>query len=191
MVSSINKTKKMKNTILLLFGLLLTTAGFSQKMMSRTGEIKFEASMPTFEEIAATNSSVSCILEESNGEFVALALVKQFKFKSPLMEEHFNENYVESSKFPKSTFKGKILNFDASKVSSSKSTYELEGELTMHGVSKKIKTKILVSSNGGKLNVTSNFYIRPQDYNIEIPSLVKNKIAENVKVLINFALEAK
>ena len=88
--------------------LLMGNVIFSQKMMTRTGEIKFEASMPAFEEIAATNSTVSCIFDETTGDFVALALIKSFKFKAPLMEEHFNENYMESSKFPKATFKGKF-----------------------------------------------------------------------------------
>ena len=64
---------------------------------------------PSFEEIAANTKTASCILDETNGDFVALILVKSFKFKAPLMEEHFNENYMESSKFPKATFNGKIL----------------------------------------------------------------------------------
>ena len=173
---------------------LLVFAGnvmFSQKVMTRTGEIKFEASMPAFEEIAAKNKTVSCILDESTGDFVALALVKAFKFKAPLMEEHFNENYIESSKFPKSTFKGKILNFDASKLSATKTIYDLEGDLTLHGVTKKIKTKITLVGTADKVNATSNFSVKPQDYNIEIPSLVKNKIAENVKIAINFILQPK
>lgn len=175
------------------FGLLFFVGNvmFSQKVMTRTGEIKFEASMPAFEEIAAKNNTVSCILDESTGDFVALALVKAFKFKAPLMEEHFNENYIESSKFPKSTFKGKILNFDASKLSAAKTVYDLEGDLTLHGVTKKIKTKITLVGTADKVNVTSNFLVKPQDYNIEIPSLVKNKIAENVKIAINFILQPK
>ena len=158
-------------------------------MMTRAGEIKFEASMPAFEEIAATNNTASCILEESTGNFAALTLVKAFKFKSPLMEEHFNENYMESSKFPKATFKGKIANFDSKKLSSTKTSYDLEGDLTIHGVTKKIKTKINLVLNGAKVIATSAISVKPQDYNIEIPSLVKDKIAENVKVSMNFILE--
>jgi hypothetical protein len=163
---------------------------FAQKKMTRTGEIKFEASMPAFEEIAGTNYTVSCILDESTGDFAALALVKAFKFKAPLMEEHFNENYMESSKFPKATFKGKIANYDAKKLSSKKTEYDIEGDLTIHGVTKKIKTKLALISNAGKITATSLILVKPQDYNIEIPSLVKGKIAENVKVSMNFILEA-
>jgi polyisoprenoid-binding protein YceI len=181
----------MKNIAIITISLFMGSIGFSQKLMTHTGEIKFEATMPGIEEIAATNNTVSCILDEATGDIAALALVKAFKFKSPLMEEHFNENYLESSKFPKSTFKGKIMNFDAKKLSATKTTYDLEGDMTIHGVTKKIKTKVTLSLNGGKVNAVSNFTVKAQDYNIEIPSLVKNKIAENIKVAINFTLEGK
>lgn len=180
----------MKKGIALALFLLAGNVIFSQKMMTRSGEVKFEASMPAFEEIAATNKTTSCILDKATGDFVALTLIKSFKFKAPLMEEHFNENYMESSKFPKATFKGKIANFDATKLSATKTTYDLEGDLTIHGVTKKIKTKIRLALNGGKITVTSSILIKPQDYNIEIPSLVKGKIAENAKVSMNFILES-
>ncbi|NDP27126.1 MAG: YceI family protein [Flavobacterium sp.] len=180
----------MKKIIILIVFFCAGNLIFSQKMMTRTGEIKFEASMPAFEEIAGTSNTASSILEESTGDFAALVLIKAFKFKSPLMEEHFNENYMESSKFPKATFKGKIANFDAKKLSSAKSSYDLEGDLTIHGITKKIKTKLTLLLNGGKITATSSLMIKPQDYNIEIPNLVKDKIAENVKVSMNFILAA-
>ena len=172
--------------------LIISSLNFAQKKMTRTGEIRFEATMPgALEDIAAVNNTVSCILDETTGDFVALALVKAFKFKAPLMEEHFNENYIESSKFPKATFKGKIINFDAAKITANKTICDLEGDLTIHGVTNKIKTKITINSNAGKINTVSNFAIKLKDYKIEIPSLVKNKISENVNMKINFVLEPK
>lgn len=181
----------MKKIAVLTMCLFVGSLVFSQKMMTKSGEIKFDASVPNMVEVAGINNTVSCILEESTGNFVALALVKAFKFKAPLMEEHFNENYMESSQFPKSTFKGKIANFDASKLSSSKTVYDLEGDLTIHGVTKKIKTKISLALNAGKVNAISNFTVKAKDYEIEIPSLVKEKFADNIKVAINFVLERK
>jgi polyisoprenoid-binding protein YceI len=181
----------MKIVVLTVFSLFLGNALFAQKMSTRSGEIKFEASMPALEEVAATNKTASCILDEATGDFVALALVKAFKFKAPLMEEHFNENYIESTKYPKATFKGKILNFDTKKLTATKTDYDLEGDLTMHGVTKKVKTKISLSLNAGKVTAISNFTVKPVDYKIEIPSIVKSKIAENVKVTLNFVLEPK
>lgn len=180
----------MKKIAVVTLCLFMSSITFSQKMMTRTGEIKFDATVPNEVEIIGNNTTASSILDESNGDFVALALVKAFKFKAPLMEEHFNENYMESTQFPKSTFKGKILNFDASKLSSTKTVYDLEGDLTIHGVTKKVKTKISLNSNGGKVNVISTFSVKAEDYKIEIPSLVKNKFAENIKITINFVLEA-
>ena len=181
----------MKKNFFILGCVLLSTFGYTQKMMTRTGEIKFEASMPAFEEIAAKNNTVSAILDQSTGDLAALALIKAFKFKAPLMEEHFNENYMESSKFTKATFKGKIVNFDASKIISKKTDFDLEGDLTIHGVTKKIKTKITLFSNAGKITATSNLIVKAKDYAIEIPSLVKSKIAEDIKIGINLALENK
>lgn len=180
----------MKEIILSALFILAGNLVFAQKMMTRTGEVKFEASMPAFEEIAATNKTTSCILDKSTGDFVALTLIKSFKFKAPLMEEHFNENYMESSQFPKATFKGKILNFDATKLSATKTAYDLEGDLTIHGVTKKIKTKINLTLSGTKILAASAISVKPQDYKIEIPNLVKGKIAENVKVSMSFILEA-
>jgi hypothetical protein len=180
----------MKKTALLMISFFVGNIIFSQKMMTRTGEIKFEASMPVFEPVAAINNSVSAILDKSNGEFAALALIKAFKFKVPLMEEHFNENYMESSKYPKATFKGKIVNFDASKLATSEK-YDLVGDLTIHGVTKKIKTKIILVLKDEKLYVTNNFSVKAQDFNIKIPSIVKSKVSEDVNITVNLVLGEK
>jgi YceI-like domain len=190
-ISKLTIEMKMKKIAILGLFLFVGNTIFAQQMITRTGVIKFEATMPGIEEIAGTNSTSSCILDKATADFVAQVLVKAFKFKSPLMEEHFNENYMESTKFPKSTFKGKILNFVAANLSATKTTYDLEGDLTMHGVTKKIKTKITLVLNAGKLTATSNIVVKPQDYNIEIPNLVKDKIAKEVKVVMNFILENK
>lgn len=180
----------MKKTALLILFILAGNTLFSQKLMTRTGQIKFEASAPTFEPVAAVNKSASAILDKSNGEFAVLVLVKAFKFKVPLMEEHFNENYMESSVYPKATFKGKIINFDASNISVSKK-YDVEGDLTIHGVTKKIKTKISVTPKDGKLNLTNNFTVKAQDYNIKIPSIVKSKVSEDISISLDLLLDEK
>lgn len=177
--------------LVLFIGLLSSSYLFSQKMMTRSGEIKFEASMPAFEEVAAKNNTVSCVFDKSTNEIAVLALMKAFRFKVPLMEEHFNENYVESDKFPKATFKGKVTNFDAAKLLSGKTTFDVEGDLTLHGVTKKVKTKITFVQSGEKLVVTCSFKVKPTDYYIKIPSLVKSKIAESVEIDLKFDLEKK
>lgn len=180
----------MKKTAFLILLFFVGNTIFSQKMITRTGQIKFEASAPSFEPVAAVNNSVSAILDKSTGEFAVLALVKAFKFEIPLMEEHFNENYMESSVYPKATFKGKIIDFDASKLSTSKK-YDAEGDLTIHGVTKKIKTKVSLALKDGKLYLSNNFTVKAQDYNIKIPSVVKSKVSEDVNIALNFILDGK
>ncbi|KAF2511507.1 YceI family protein [Flavobacterium zhairuonense] len=180
----------MKKIAFLALLLFVGNSVFSQKIMTRTGQVKFEASVPSFEAVAATNNSVSAILDKSTGEFAVLALIKAFKFEIPLMEEHFNENYMESSIYPKATFKGKIIDFDASKLSVSKK-YDVEGDLTIHGVTKKIKTKVSLALKDGKLYLSNNFTVKAQDFNIKIPSVVKSKVSEDVKIALNFILDEK
>jgi len=180
----------MKNTFLVCLCLVLTHFCWSQKYLSRTAELKFDASVPNMVEIAAKNNSVSAILDASTGKFAVNALINQFSFKIPLMEEHFNENYMETSKFPNAKFSGQIANFDPAKLAS-KGTYEVEGDLTIHGVTKKVKSKITLVMAGGKVNANCNFSVRAQDYKIEIPSLVKEKFAENIKVVFDGELTSK
>src|SRR5689334_18889675 len=100
---------------LCIFMLFFGIIGFAQnKKTTKKGEITFEASVPSFEEIKATHEKASCVLNVKTGEINSLALVKEFHFKIPLMEEHFNSNFIESNRYPKASFKGVIENFDVS-----------------------------------------------------------------------------
>jgi hypothetical protein len=181
----------MKQKFIVLVVFFLANVTFAQRILTRSGEIKFDASMPNFVEIVGKSNTVSAILDVATGNFASSAIIKSFRFKSPLMEEHFNENYLESYKFPNSTFKGKIPGFDAKKLSAAKTVYDIEGELTLHGVTKKIKTKIYMSLDGSRVVIKGNFSVHAQDYNIEIPNLVKENFADQIKVVLDFDLEAK
>lgn len=180
----------MKKTIALICLLALSQFTNAQKYMSRNAELKFDASMPNLVEIAAKNNQVSAILDATTGKFAVNAMINEFKFKAPLMEEHYNENYMETSKYPNAKFSGQIANFDAAKLAS-KGTYEVEGDLTMHGVTKKVKTKMTLVLVGGKVSANCNFTVHAQDYKIEIPALVKEKFAENIKVSFDGDLATK
>ena len=182
----------MKNIVLFTIVLLFANLTFAQKMMTRSGEIKFESTFPgALDEVAAENKTASCIFDKSNGDFVAQAQVKAFKFKIPLMEEHFNENYIESTTYPKADFKGKILGFDATKLTNKPTIYDLDGNLTLHGITNKLKTKITLTLVGNKINASSNFTVSNAAYKINIPSLVKKKVTDDVKVTLNFSLDEK
>jgi hypothetical protein len=177
--------------LFLLSLIVMVNFTFGQKLLTRSGEIKFDASMPNLVEIKGKSNTVSAILDESTGNFATSLIIKSLRFKVPLMEEHFNENYMESSKYPNSTFKGKIVGFDAKKLTANKVAFDIEGDLTIHGVTKKVKTKIYLSSSGGNVGASGNFTVHAQDYNIEIPSLVKEKFADQIKVSFNFDLDNK
>jgi hypothetical protein len=169
------------------FCILISNLIFSQKLVTKTGQVKFLASVPTaVEEVAATNNSVSAVFNTATGEIASLALIKAFKFKVPLMEEHFNENYLESDKYPKATFTGRISGFDISKVTAAKTNYNVEGDFTMHGVTKHLKITADITKVNDKIAVSSVFTIKAEDYNIKIPSLVKQKVASDIKVWVDF-----
>jgi hypothetical protein len=170
--------------------LLACSSIFAQnKFITKTGVINFEASVPSFEEVAATNESVTAIVNTENGEIAALALVKGFRFKNALMEEHFNENYAESDKFPKATFKGKLSDFSLEK---NEATYLLNGELSFHGKTKAIENiRVKTSVDGDKIMLTGEFLTKASDFDIEIPKIVSNKITEDITITFQFELVKK
>ena len=173
--------------IIVIIALLLGVIGFSQKMITRAGELKFDATIPgAMDEVIGTNKTVSAIFDKATGELVVLGLVKSFKFKSPLMEEHFNENYMDSDKFPKASFKGKVLNFD-----SKNGSYEVEGDLTIHGETNKVKAKMALAIEGGKQVIAGAFNLKLSDYKIDVPPLAKKTLAETAKISVKLVLENK
>lgn len=177
----------MKKVMIVFVALLIGGVAFSQKMITRSGVINFDATVPgAMDPVIANNNTVSAIFDKSTGDLVVQAMVKSFKFKSPLMEEHFNENYMESDKLPKTSFKGKVINYDAKS-----GNYEVEGDLTMHGITNKVKTKMNVSEEGGKLVISGSFIVKLNDYKLEVPSLAKKTLAETAKISIKLTLENK
>ena len=182
----------MKKYYLLIVVLLLIQSVFGQlKYITKTGEINFEASVPSFEEVKAINNTVTAILNLKTGEFAALALVKGFRFKVALMEEHFNENYAESSKFPKATFKGNLENFDFESLDKNPTEFKLIGTLNFHGKIVKISPSVFIINDKNNIRLTSSFTLKPEEFDIKIPKLIRKKVAETVDVTINFVLKPK
>lgn len=169
--------------------ILSSFASFSQKVVTKNGKVIFEASVPAFEEIKAKSESTSCVLITSSGEIAALALVKGFHFKVPLMEEHFNENYIESDKYPKATFKGKIENFEVTNLTESAKSYTIKGKLELHGKSKEISIIAKIKKTDAGIQIVSNFSINADDFAIDIPKVVSKKVSKKVSVDIDFLLK--
>ncbi len=179
----------MRKIVLLVLVILYSFTPIQEKKLTKTGTITFEASVPSFEEVKGKNTAVTCVLNTANGEIAALALMKGFRFKVALMEEHFNENYIESSKFPKATFKGKIEGFDASKITSTSKDYTIKGKLELHGKSKDITTIAKIKKIGTDIEVKTTFPVNVSDFDIEIPSVVSKKVAKKVTIDCNFLLK--
>jgi polyisoprenoid-binding protein YceI len=185
-----------KQWIFLLVAFFVTSMATAQnatKFLTRDGKLKFDATATASpEKIEALSNSATCILDVSTGEMAWQVLLKGFKFEKALMQEHFNENYVESDKFPKATFKGMITNL--SEVNLSKDgTYNavVTGKMNLHGVEKDLTTNGAVTVGGGKIRINAGFGLLLSDYNISIPSVVSGNIAKEAKILIDAALEPK
>jgi hypothetical protein len=173
----------MKNLLLALT--LLTFANLSaQKYMTRSGYVKFY-SEAAVENIEAENNQVSSVIDMSKGTFAFVAPIKGFVFEKALMQEHFNENYMESGDYPNGTFKGKIEGFE--KVDLSKDgTYDLKmvGNMNIHGVDQSLNQPIKMIVKDGKLMVESVFNLKPADYGIEIPASKKDNIASTLEITV-------
>lgn len=159
-------------------------AANAQKYMTKNGYIGFY-SHTAMEDIKGDNNQVASVLDISTGEMVFQVLIKSFHFDKALMEEHFNENYMESEKIPKSTFKGKITNLaliDFTK--NGKYDVTVEGDLNIHNVTNKVTEKGTIEVVSGGINASSSFNIVPEDYKINIPGVVRDNIAKNLELTV-------
>lgn len=146
--------------------LIQYTVSAQQLLSTKSAQVKFNAT-GGIEKIAATNNEADCKFLTNTGQIVFSILIKGFRFENQLMEDHFNENYLESTKFPKSDFKGYIR-------SANPIDYKIDGNydvtadgiLTIHGVSQKINTTGKINITGGKVILLSEFKIKLKDYQI-------------------------
>ncbi|CAN1486674.1 Lipid/polyisoprenoid-binding, YceI-like [Flavobacteriaceae bacterium] len=177
----------MKNLGIFYSVLFFFCNAFSQnKIATNSGTIFFEASLPAFEEVKANNNNVSCVVNTTTGEISSLAFISEFQFKMAMMEEHFNANYLESSKYPKATFKGNIHGFNLAIIGNVPKDFILTGKLSMHGKSKNISTIARIQKTQSGLQIATNFKVNTSDFGIKIPKIVQYKIAETVTIKANF-----
>jgi polyisoprenoid-binding protein YceI len=171
--------------------LSLPFLGQAQRLFTRSANVAFDATTnSSLEVVDAKTNTGTLVIDVPTGKVEAAVLMKSFLFEKALMQEHFNENYVESTKYPKAVFKGAID--DASKVDFKKDgTYKtnISGDLTMHGVTKKVTAPATFTVKGGKVSAQSDFKVLLKDYNISIPSVVSDKVAKEVKVSFGGDLE--
>jgi len=180
----------MKTNLLFIITLFIALSTIAQdKLTTKTGTLKFEASTPNFEPVAATNNSTSAILKE-DGSIVVLSLIKGFQFKKALMQEHFNsKKWVNSKKFPKAKFVGNLDGYNVKDVTETGKEFKLSGKLTFHGVTNNVTTTAIVKKMDGVVYLETKFSVEVEDYNIIVKSKLAKKIAKTVNVEVNLALK--
>jgi hypothetical protein len=175
----------MKNILLIISLFLFSITTKAQKIYAtKTGQISFNASGGA-EKIAALNNQVDSKFVDASGQIIFGVLIKGFKFENQLMEDHFNENYMESSKFPKADFKGFIKNIKEIDLSKDgKYPAHFEGTLTIHGVAKEVKTDGAIEISQGKPNIIGEFIVKIKEYGIS-GMYIGEKIASDAKIKVN------
>jgi len=179
----------MKHILILSLCLFLVSTAFSQKYMTREGSVRFYSSTP-IEDIEAVNGQVTGLITDE-GEFAFRVPILAFRFEKALMEEHFNENYLESTTYPNGSFEGRIADWNQGLKDGMWHDVTATGTLNIHGVKqpRTIPSKLKWSDDAWAIE--SNFQIAPADHNISIPKLVRNKIAETLDVSIQAILNPR
>lgn len=180
----------MKSIMIASLVLILSASSvYSQKYMTRNGHIRFFSTAP-LEDIEAHNRQVNAALDTQTGDFVFRVLIRSFEFEKALMQEHFNENYMESHKFPNASFQGKITNLsDIDFTKDGEYEAVIEGKLTIRGETNDIAERGTFTVEDGVITGFSQFNIQLADYDVKIPRAVVNNIAETIEVTVNVRME--
>ena len=168
--------------IVLLFIIFTTQA--QQKLTTKVGNTSFEASIPLFEEVKGINKKTNAYLITKNGQIVFTLYIKDFEFKRNLMREHFNSTYMESNRYPKAFFKGKIENFDLKTMKQNRTLYHIKGKISIKGKTKDIAIKATLQKTKSGIELLSEFPLNTEDFNIEIPFNVAGKISKTVNTKV-------
>ncbi len=181
--------KTLKN-LLLLSTLIPMMAGAQERYGTRSGHITFFSETP-MENIEAHNHKVSSVIDPATGAIQFAVLVKAFEFEKSLMQEHFNENYMESNTFPKADLKGTVEGMSAAQYKvPGVYAVTVKGDLTIHGVTRKVVEKGTITvEKSGAVVATSEFKVKPEDHGIAIPGVVRPNIAEHILVKVNMSYD--
>ena len=170
---------------LILFTALFTSIGLNaQKYFARDGQVRFFSSTP-IEDIEAVNSQTSSIVDWGKNQVAFRMPIKGFQFEKALMQEHFNENYLESDQFPSATFAGSIVDIPESADGLDDKELILSGILSIHGVDQKVEETFRLTKTEQGVDLKGSFVVRPKDYGIEIPSVTRDKIAQSIEVSVD------
>tara|TARA_B100001250_G_scaffold180543_1_gene155234 strand:+ start:456 stop:977 length:522 start_codon:yes stop_codon:yes gene_type:complete len=153
----------------------------AQKFLANNGQVTFFSDAP-LENISAINNNVSAVFDASTNDLVFQLKVSDFIFPKALMQEHFNENYLESDIYPNATFLGKVTENNNGRVI-------VKGDLKIHGITNNITVNGEIVQNTASIIISANFTVKLEDYSIKIPTLVMYKIAEEIEITVNIELK--
>jgi hypothetical protein len=164
-------------------------ASAQDKFFTKNGRISF-VSKGNIETIEANHKSITCVLDTKTGNVQFSVLMRGFEFRKALMQEHFNENYVESDKYPRAEFRGQVVNNSAIGYTKD-GVYDakVKGKLTIHGVARDIETDGKLTVKGGKPQANATMVIQLSDYKISIPGIHRENINNNVTITIDCPME--
>lgn len=163
--------------------LLSSICGRSQKYSLEKSSIVFYSSA-VIEDIRAENTSSKSLFNSNTGEIVFSVPIADFEFEKALMEEHFNEKYLESDKFPKALFQGRLVGYDLAQAGEQK--VKAVGKITIHGVSRELEVDGVFKSIDNTIVVSARFMLHVADFKIKIPQLLWQNIAEDIEVTVEF-----
>ncbi len=164
---------------------LLSAELEAQKYFTRDGHIRFFSSAP-LENIEAHNRQATSVLDAATGNIEFAVLIKGFQFEKALMQEHFNENYMESNKYPRATFKGSIGNMSEIDLErNGEYRAQVSGELTIRDITKPLDTEAVITVKDGQVSATTQFNVAVADHDITIPAVVRDNIARVIEVTVN------
>ena len=171
--------------------LLITSLLSAQKYATRSGKTSFTGSEETFEQIKAINNVSTAIVDSSSGDIAILLFVSAFDFKIALMQEHFNENYMDSSKYPKANFVGNIQNLSFNELTDYEKDHKIIGVLTIRGIEKNITINSRLKKTDNGLSLIADFSVLTSDFDIQVPKVVRNKISKEIKIKVDYELIEK
>ncbi|WP_421874795.1 YceI family protein [Marinoscillum sp.] len=155
-----------------------------QKLISDQMAVEFFSDAP-LEDISARSTEGKGMLDLSSGAFFFRVPITSFHFENELMEEHFNENYMESEQYPLATFKG---NIDTSTWSETSVDTQVEGVLNIHGTEQASTLPLHIIKTSEEFEIVSKFDVALEDYQIEVPTLLFQKIADTISVSVSVHL---
>ncbi len=169
--------------LLLLLPLLVGFSSKKEKYISRNGKVTF-FSYASAENIEAVNDQALSLFEPDTNKIAVSILMRAFQFEKSLMQEHFNDSYIESDLYPKATFEGQIVNFDSD--FSGTQTKVIKGDFTLRGITRPLKIKVDITKKNNKYIISGETQVNIKDFKINVPQILANRIAQTVKVSFNF-----